>query len=248
MDALTDVNYRFMVDRILALGAGGRVLDYGCGAGLVVQAAHDAGADIVGVDSFYEAGDGHAKAGAAGRLGSLVLPMPEGRIPFPAASFDLIVSNQVLEHVEDLDAVLAEMVRVLKPGGRLLHAFPTIEALREGHIGIPLAHKLPRGRLRFLYTCLCRRLGMGFFKADESVGDYARAKLDWLDRFTVYRSCREIHAAFRRHGLVARHDELAYVRYRLRHRALRRLAVLLAPVTQALFRRLGFVVLDVGAL
>ena len=44
----------------------------------------------------------------------------DGRLDFPDASFDLVVNNMVFEHVEDLDAVLAEIQRVLKPGGRIL--------------------------------------------------------------------------------------------------------------------------------
>ncbi|MCW8084763.1 class I SAM-dependent methyltransferase [Sabulicella glaciei] len=42
----------------------------------------------------------------------------------PDASFDLIVSNEVLEHVPDLDAAFRDMARVLAPGGRLIATFP----------------------------------------------------------------------------------------------------------------------------
>ena len=46
-------------------------------------------------------------------------------LPFPDASFDIVFSSNVLEHVVDLPAMLAEIRRVLKPGGRGVHAMPT---------------------------------------------------------------------------------------------------------------------------
>ncbi len=50
---------------------------------------------------------------------------PASRIPEPDASFDLVFSNSALEHMEPLDAVLAEVARVLWPGGRFVFTVPT---------------------------------------------------------------------------------------------------------------------------
>jgi SAM-dependent methyltransferase len=50
----------------------------------------------------------------------------DGRhIPFPDASFDVVYSSNVLEHVEDMETLNREMVRVLRPGGRAIHYVPT---------------------------------------------------------------------------------------------------------------------------
>ncbi len=50
----------------------------------------------------------------------------DGRhIPFPDASFDVVYSSNVLEHVEDLETLNLEMVRVLRPGGCAIHYIPT---------------------------------------------------------------------------------------------------------------------------
>jgi len=55
--------------------------------------------------------------------------------------------------------------RVLKPGGCMLSIFPSRDVLREGHIGIPLAHRFARGsRARLLYTWALRRAGLGTWK------------------------------------------------------------------------------------
>jgi len=47
------------------------------------------------------------------------------RLPFPDASFDLVYSSAVLEHVRDLPLSLAEIRRVLRPGGRAVHLLPS---------------------------------------------------------------------------------------------------------------------------
>ncbi len=47
-------------------------------------------------------------------------------LPFPDASFDRVFSSNVLEHVRDLPATLAECRRVLRPGGRMVHVMPSV--------------------------------------------------------------------------------------------------------------------------
>ena len=55
-----------------------------------------------------------------------------GRIPFRDASFDLLICHHALEHIEDLDASLNEMARVLKPTGKCYFAFPNGYGLCDG--------------------------------------------------------------------------------------------------------------------
>jgi len=107
--------------------AGRRVLDAGCGGGLVARELAAAGAEVVGVDRSL--GSLGVARRAVGRRG----PDPEGvprsigsfrpaqgrleRLPFAAGSFDAVVAADVLEHLPDLPAAVAELVRVLAPGG-----------------------------------------------------------------------------------------------------------------------------------
>ena len=53
--------------------------------------------------------------------------------------FDLVLSNQVIEHVEDLDAVLCEIHRVLKPGGAFLSLFPSKDVIRKTIVASPFS-------------------------------------------------------------------------------------------------------------
>ena len=241
-----DVTSRFVLDFARDF-RGARVLDFGCGAGQLVVAGRAAGLDITGADSFYAGSDARAEAEAAGLLGGAVVEIRNGRLPFPDGSFDLAVNNQVFEHVGDLDGSLAELYRVLRPGGAMLSIFPSRDVWREGHIGIPFAHRFRRGsHARFLWTWALRRLGFGYWK--EQAPDcraWARDKLAWIDAHTRYRPRREIFAAFDRY-FRNEFRELDYIRYRLRERRWRTpLAALAgAPVIRqaavALFRKLAF--------
>jgi 2-polyprenyl-6-hydroxyphenyl methylase/3-demethylubiquinone-9 3-methyltransferase len=96
---------------------GRRVLDAGCGGGLVARELAAAGAEVVGVDrSLGSLGVARRAVGtrfrpAQGRL---------ERLPFADGSFDAVVAADVLEHLPDLPAAVTELARVLAPGGSLV--------------------------------------------------------------------------------------------------------------------------------
>lgn len=90
----------------LQVAAHARILDYGC-ADLPYRHFFSAGADYVAADL-----PGNPKA-------TLELE-PDGTVPVPDGTFDVVVSTQVLEHVDDPVLYLAEAFRVLRPGGQLL--------------------------------------------------------------------------------------------------------------------------------
>ncbi len=90
---------------------GRRVLDLGCGKGRFAARLRTGGAGVVGVDlsaSMLAAATGldRVRASAA-------------RLPFAVGAFDAVVAVEVFEHLAAVDAVLAEVGRVLRPGGRL---------------------------------------------------------------------------------------------------------------------------------
>ncbi len=119
-----------VVDRFVGVGnpfsvrrpvKGQSVLDVGCGSGLdAFVAAALVGADgrSVGVDMAPEMLEWPKRAVAAGTLGNI--EFREGSVeelPFEDESFDLVISNGVLNLVPDKDAAFQEMHRVLRPGG-----------------------------------------------------------------------------------------------------------------------------------
>ncbi|MEV4352174.1 methyltransferase domain-containing protein [Actinoplanes sp. NPDC049596] len=99
-------------------GTGWRILDAGCGAGDVSRRlAHDTGGEVVALDSSaatiaaaVERHDGSNVRYLAGDITSIALP---------AGSVDGVWCERVLQHVDDADAAIAELIRVTRPGGRI---------------------------------------------------------------------------------------------------------------------------------
>ncbi len=65
------------------------------------------------------------------------------QLPYPSGAFDCVVSMDVLEHVADAEKVLAEIWRVLKPGGVVLTTVPNRRAFRDPHYHLPIINWLP---------------------------------------------------------------------------------------------------------
>ncbi|MFN3970395.1 MAG: bifunctional 2-polyprenyl-6-hydroxyphenol methylase/3-demethylubiquinol 3-O-methyltransferase UbiG [Gemmobacter sp.] len=100
---------------------GCRVLDLGCAGGFMAEAMAARGAQVTGIDPASEAIEAarrHARAMGL-RIGYDV-GVGEA-LPYDAAAFDAVVCVDVLEHVADLARVLAEVARVLRPGGLFLY-------------------------------------------------------------------------------------------------------------------------------
>jgi SAM-dependent methyltransferase len=137
-----------MIVRAAGDRVGGTVLENGCGVGLYLQRLQQMGGRTVGLEFDLE----RAKLAAA-RAAPVANAAGE-MLPFEAAAFDLVLSHEVLEHVADDRAAVAEMVRVLRPGGRLVLFCPNRGYPFETH-GIfwhgryyfgnkPLVNYLPR--------------------------------------------------------------------------------------------------------
>jgi SAM-dependent methyltransferase len=115
------ITYKFARSYI----TGGRVLDYGCGSGYGTHDIAPACDNIVGVDIAQDAIDYASIRYRADNLSfRRIDPAERAPLPFDDASFDVVLSFQVIEHVPDIQPYLSEIRRVLKHGGIFFCATP----------------------------------------------------------------------------------------------------------------------------
>lgn len=122
---------------------GARVLDLGCAGGFMAESLALRGAQVTGIDP---AADAIAAAIAHAASAGLTIAYGVGSgevLPYADGTFDAVVCVDVLEHVADLQFVLAEVSRVLRPGGIFL--FDTINRnLLARFVTITLGERLLR--------------------------------------------------------------------------------------------------------
>jgi ubiquinone/menaquinone biosynthesis C-methylase UbiE len=111
-------------DLVARYARGGRVLEAGCGTGLVLSRLQDIARPGVGVDLS------RGMLAQSRRRGLPVAQADLLHLPFPDATFDLVCSFKVLAHVEAIDRALGELARVTRPGGHLVLEFYNRLSLR----------------------------------------------------------------------------------------------------------------------
>jgi SAM-dependent methyltransferase len=120
--------------------SGARVLDVGCGTGGFSVLAEAAGAEVWSVDASPEA----AALAASRMAGGRVVVATAESLPLASASFELVYCYSTLEHLGDAARAVREMVRVLRPGGRLYLHTPNRWGCFEGHYKVFWIPGLPR--------------------------------------------------------------------------------------------------------
>jgi arsenite methyltransferase len=187
---------RERVIALLAPGPGSRVLDVGCGPGHLARelaiAVGPAGR-VCGTDVSEHM---LALARAAGDGEVEFIHMPGPALPFEDAAFDMAVATQVYEFVEDLPAALAELHRVLRPGGRAVILDTDWDSL-VWHSSDPermdrviggwrrrIAHpRLPRTLARLLTAArfeVTRREAFTIFDTNGEEGSYSVLQIEHL--------------------------------------------------------------------
>ena len=102
------------------VGAGERVLEAGCGPGFLAKLLRDRGAEVIGTDVSRV---GTERTGRRG-IPTWHVDLDTMTLPFPDQHFDTVVCNSNLEHLFYLDDNIAECVRVLRVGGKLIWMEP----------------------------------------------------------------------------------------------------------------------------
>lgn len=116
----------------LPITPGERVLDLGCGGGRHAFECYRRGAHVVALDLNLSDLQGVAtmlvamdETGESRQPGTAVaLRGNAHHLPFPDGAFDVVIASEILEHIPDDEAAIAEAVRVLRPGGRLAVTVP----------------------------------------------------------------------------------------------------------------------------
>lgn len=140
------------------LNAGARVLDVGCGRGVVLGSLADRGLEVHGTDiseAAVQGADQRAKIRIVPRLADA---------SYPNGFFDRVILWHVLEHLPDPRETLTEIHRVLKPGGRVVVAVPNFSSLQARWAGPAWFHlDLPRHLFHFPVESLrCLLTDCGF--------------------------------------------------------------------------------------
>src|SRR5581483_3227088 len=144
--------------RDLEVRPGDRLLDFGCGGGRHTFGAMRLGATVTALDA-----DPKEVAGAAAWVAAMLDEDKEtagsggqghvvvgdgGALPFPSGCFDRVIAAEVLEHVPDDRAVLAELARTLRPGGTLAVTVPRWGPERVNWALSERYHNTPGGHVR----------------------------------------------------------------------------------------------------
>jgi SAM-dependent methyltransferase len=200
--------------------AGLSLLNVGCGTGGFNVAAAKAGAAVWGVDASAEA----AALAAARMPGGRILHAVAEDLPFASGSFDLAYCYSTLEHVEDAARAVAEMVRVLRPGGLVYVHTPSRWACFETHYKMVWVPGLPpavgraylrlRGRpVEFIGTLRLSSLGQCRRLVEEAGARVVRVLDDGARRPVPSRLWPLIRVYYRLFGIHP-HVELVAVKGR----------------------------------
>jgi SAM-dependent methyltransferase len=198
------------LERLLGAGEGRRLLDVGCGTGHHLADLTQRGFEVSGVDGSAEMLD-HARRLNPGRDLRLA---DVNALPFGDASFDVVLSVEVLRYLARPGEAIAEMARVLKPGGFALVTAAPLFGLNAYPLVNRLALLLPvprTTRLKQFFATragLRRRFGAAGFTEVEVHGVYF-GPLNWMERLVPRVMPAALRAWERPDRFLARQDWLA---------------------------------------
>ena len=136
---------------------GGSILDAGCGGGGMPLSFAEEARLVVGIDLAPRFNDAGHRLAAEHGVGNLYFARADGQaLPLPDASFDMVLSHAVIEHVADAARYLRELARVLKPGGTMYLSTAPYLSFAGAHLP-RLAVPIP------LHLLLGRRVSFGIF-------------------------------------------------------------------------------------
>jgi len=162
------------------------ILDFGCGEGRMIYHFRKLGYQAFGMDIAHPLSDAHLRM-TRERLRkpreNVIRVDASGKIPFPDNHFDVVISWEAMDHVQDYELALSEIRRVLKPGGKSFLYFPSRYRILEPHVSVPFATVFQSFRyLLFWAEVGIRRQSQLTLTAEET----ARENFEFLKRSTNY--------------------------------------------------------------
>ena len=169
------------------------ILDLGCGDGELVMEHRNRGYNAYGCDMKYKEG---RHVDYLDRKGYIrLIDNDSYKIPFDDKTFDVVVSNQVFEHVKDYSSTLKEIHRVLKPGGRCLHIFPSRYTPIELHVFVPLASVIQSYWWLYLWAIIGVRTkhqrGLSAREVTKMNYEYLRDCTNYLTKYELVNMAEE---------------------------------------------------------
>jgi 2-polyprenyl-3-methyl-5-hydroxy-6-metoxy-1,4-benzoquinol methylase len=165
-----------------------RVLDYGCGNGELIKFLRQNGYDAYGVDvdTFFDDFYSYTDQELLAQKRISVIDI-DGHGPWSGQTFDFIISNMVIEHVEDKKRHFAALSRCMSDSGKALLLYPLLESVREGHIRQFFIHWIPRGRLRVAAAYVQKLLGIPRDKGGTAnINEFVKEKVGIVDTSCFY--------------------------------------------------------------
>jgi len=168
-----------------------KILDFGAGIGRTVQVLRDLGHNAFGCDiEISENPD--AEAMQAKKILRMIETEPY-KLPFDDNTFDVIFSDQVFEHVQNYPETIAELKRVIKPEGCMLHTFPSRYVLIEPHVFVPLASVIQSSA----WLSLWAKIGIrNEYQTGLPAQEVSQLNYDFLRKHTNYLSKNQIKKHF----------------------------------------------------
>ena len=184
-----------------------RVLDYGCGRGRQVVWLREQGYEAYGVEVDSLPVDNGRPFLEARGIDPMALQLLDerSRSSFPDAFFHFVFSEQVFEHVSNLDDVTTELARITAPGGLGYHVYPPYRGVKEGHLFMPCVHWFPKNGIRKAVVRAYVSMGVEPHwrqlegkGVDEKTEVYYRYSVD----HTFYRRFNVVRDSFREKGFA----------------------------------------------
>ena len=203
-----------------------RILDIGCGDGHLIDSLMclmriempDIPIEIYGFDiSEHGYRDGEQKTNAVSYLDArhpdtiwknyIKLTSRDAQWGYEEGFFDIAISNQVIEHVRDLDKFLDNLCHCVNNDGVTIHLFPLSHCIQEGHCKVPFAHWFSNFDSRIAWIAFLSRLGIGRYPRDRRILGHSNPDIHALETakyiqcWTTYRSFAQVSEMCRNKSL-----------------------------------------------